>query len=717
MDKAKPARISSLLVYIFFLLVSCLSLWAQSPVVTGLNPGAGPVGSTVTISGTNLGASTGTVTFSGVTAAVIAWNAGQVTAVVPMSATTGSVVVTTSGGLVATGVPFTVTGVTYAYDDLGRLVAVVDPLGNGASYAYDAVGNILSIQRYSATQVSVISFAPGQGAAGSTVVVSGTGFSSIAAQNAVTFNGVAATVSSSTPSQITVTVPVSATSGPIVVTSPLGSATSAATFIVKPDSGVPTITTVAPSVALAGTAIALTGTNFDPVPANDRVAVNLTPVNPSAATATSLSFTVPAGGTSGRIYLDAPGGMAVNPPDLFIPFGVHTVADVGYTGRMTVGGSQAVTLSGGSKIGLLLFDGRISQRVNLQFSGDTFGADCRLYLFAPDGSSPFSNYCTGSSTILTLNASGSYLVGIEGGAAAGSVTVGVTDDSDVVTSIQIDGPAVSVTSAAGQDIRLVFNAIAGQRVVAQVSNLLAPTTLYFFGPITQQVLSNGATLFLDTQLLPASGTYTIRLTHTGAASGSALVTLISVPPDFTAPITIGGSAVRVPASGNTAIGQNGVLTFSGTAGQKVSASLSSGTYPSGGCLVTIKDPSGTPLTSSYCDSGSFADTITLAATGTYTIFHGFHCYRWFFCDRHHDSARAGCASDFQRHRRAGRCSPGNKCDQPQRDRAVAQARWNHADFGSNFGLAQPDIFHRKADAGRGRNLHFVGSTHQCRNGQ
>src|SRR6267142_687950 len=307
MDKTKPARISSLLVYIFFLLVSCLSLWAQSPVVTGLNPGAGRVGSTITISGTNLGASTGTVTFSGVTAAVTAWNAGQVTAVVPMSATTGSVVVTTSGGLAATGVPFTVTGVTYAYDDLGRLVAVVDPLGNGASYAYDAVGNILSIQRYTATQVSVISFAPGQGVTGSAVIVSGTGFSSTATQNAVTFNGVAASVTVATPSQITVTVPASATSGPIAVTSPLGSATSAGTFTVKPNSGVPTITSVVPSVALAGASIALTGTNFDPAPANDRVAVNLTPVNPSAATATSLSFTVPAGATSGRIYLDAPG--------------------------------------------------------------------------------------------------------------------------------------------------------------------------------------------------------------------------------------------------------------------------------------------------------------------------------------------------------------------------------------------------------------------------
>src|SRR5258708_34901717 len=87
MDKAKPARISSLLVFTAFFLVSCLSLWAQSPVVTGLNPGAGPVGSTITISGTNLGTSTGTVTFNGVTAAVTAWNARPVTPGGPLAPT------------------------------------------------------------------------------------------------------------------------------------------------------------------------------------------------------------------------------------------------------------------------------------------------------------------------------------------------------------------------------------------------------------------------------------------------------------------------------------------------------------------------------------------------------------------------------------------------------------------------------------------------------
>src|SRR5258708_11317759 len=302
MDKAKPARISSLLIFTAFFLVSCLTLWAQSPVVTGLNPAAGPVGSTITISGTNLGGWDGNVTFSGVTAAVTGWNAGQVTAVVPMSATTGSVVVTTSGGLAATGVPFTVTGVTYAYDDLGRLVAVVDPLGNGASYAYDAVGNILSIQRYTATQVSVISFAPGQGVTGSTVIVSGTGFSSAAAQNAVTFNGVAASVTVATPSQITVTVPASATSGPIAVTSPLGSATSAETFTVKPNSGVPTITSVVPSVALAGASFPLTGPTFVPVLPMDAVPGILTPLNQSQAPTPGLPLPCPPGTPPGGIY-------------------------------------------------------------------------------------------------------------------------------------------------------------------------------------------------------------------------------------------------------------------------------------------------------------------------------------------------------------------------------------------------------------------------------
>ena len=65
--------------------------------------------------------------------------------------------------------------ITYVYDELGRLVAVIDPASDAAIYTYDAVGNILSIDRYAASQLSIIAFTPTSAATGASVTIWGTG--------------------------------------------------------------------------------------------------------------------------------------------------------------------------------------------------------------------------------------------------------------------------------------------------------------------------------------------------------------------------------------------------------------------------------------------------------------------------------------------------------------------------------------------------------------
>src|SRR6266496_697342 len=86
-------------------------------------------------------------------------------------------------------------GISYLYDDLGRLIAVVSPGTGTAVYAYDAVGNLLSITRSAATAVLIVDFTPKQGTVGTTVTITGVGFSATPAQNTVRFNGTLATVS------------------------------------------------------------------------------------------------------------------------------------------------------------------------------------------------------------------------------------------------------------------------------------------------------------------------------------------------------------------------------------------------------------------------------------------------------------------------------------------------------------------------------------------
>ena len=79
------------------------------PAITNLSPSSGLIGTSVTISGTNFGATQGTSTvkFNGTTATPTSWNDTSIVAPAPSGATTGNVVVT-ARGQASNGVTFTV---------------------------------------------------------------------------------------------------------------------------------------------------------------------------------------------------------------------------------------------------------------------------------------------------------------------------------------------------------------------------------------------------------------------------------------------------------------------------------------------------------------------------------------------------------------------------------------------------------------------------------
>lgn len=82
-----------------------------APTLTALSPASGPVGTIITLTGTNL-ANTTTVNFNGMAAtSFLVGSATSLTAVVPVGAMSGPVTVTTGGGT-ATGPTFTVTAAT-----------------------------------------------------------------------------------------------------------------------------------------------------------------------------------------------------------------------------------------------------------------------------------------------------------------------------------------------------------------------------------------------------------------------------------------------------------------------------------------------------------------------------------------------------------------------------------------------------------------------------
>jgi hypothetical protein len=89
--------------------------------------------------------------------------------------------------------------------------------------------NLIVTNASVAAQLPVISSIPGSGYVGASILITGRNFTGA---SAVAFNGVSAVFTVNSPTQITATVPASATSGRISVTTPGGTAESAASFIV-----------------------------------------------------------------------------------------------------------------------------------------------------------------------------------------------------------------------------------------------------------------------------------------------------------------------------------------------------------------------------------------------------------------------------------------------------------------------------------------------------
>ena len=524
------------------------------------------------------------------------------------------------------------TNVDYRYDELGRLTAVVTPTGDTATYTYDAVGNLLSIGRYSASQTSIISFSPNNGPAGTSVSIYGTGFSTTANQNTVTFNGTAATVVTATSTRLVVSVPSGAVTGPIAVTSPAGSATSSTSFTIGPNSSkAPTITAFTPTNGSAGTTLTITGTNFETALINNRVKVNANHAKVTAATATSLMVSVPSS-SSGRISVATPYGSAQSIQDFLIAPVPYTVADMEITDRMNIGDTRTVTINNGAKNAMILFDGTAGQRVSVKWSGVTFG-DSTLTIYKPDGMPLGSSarlWLPGGSNQLfieprSLPVTGTYTILIDP-TAAGSGSLTLYDvPPDITGPITLGGASVPATiSTAGQNAKLTFTGTAGQRVSMRVIDTAIPSSFLSINKPDGTMLGQRMTIvpgrgaqeyFYEPQTLPSSGNYTVLIDPELTNTGGITVQIYNVPADVTGALTIGGQALTVSIS---APGQNGVLSFEGMAGQQVTIRLANNTV--GRTSVWIYRPDGSSYLSYMTEESSNNYTInSLPVTGTYQI--------------------------------------------------------------------------------------------------
>lgn len=186
------------------------------PVIFSFTPTSGMTNSTVVISGSFPDTPTN-VFFNGTNASFTVNGTNSISAIVPTNATTGPISVVAAGGTNTTTASFQV------------LVEVTPPTITGFSPQFGGIGTVVTLTGTDLDQGSVL----------------------------VYFNGTNATPTTITATNLTVTVPDGALSGPIKVVTKNGTAVTTNNFLLPP-----VITDFSPTNGIAGSTVTLTGTNF-----------------------------------------------------------------------------------------------------------------------------------------------------------------------------------------------------------------------------------------------------------------------------------------------------------------------------------------------------------------------------------------------------------------------------------------------------------------------
>ena len=289
----------------------------------------------------------------------------------------------------------------------------------------------------------------------------------------------------------------------------------------------------------------------------------------------------------------------------------------------------------------LTFAGSAGQRVSLKLTDVTIGTSCcssaKVSILKPDGSALVAPALFGTNggflDVKTLPVAGTYTILLDPqSSAVGSATVTLYDvPPDATASIVPGGAPVTVAATVpGQNVSLFFNGTAGRRVSLELTDVTMGSSCCSSAKVSILKPDGSALVapvgfgtkdaFVDVKTLPVTGTYQILLDPQSNAIGAATVTLYDVPPDPAGSVAVNGASLTLTAS---VPGQNGKVTFTGSASQSVTLRLTNVTIGTSCCSsskVSVTNPGGSTLLSPT-NFGTFGKTIALqlAATGTYTI--------------------------------------------------------------------------------------------------
>ncbi|MCG8606739.1 DNRLRE domain-containing protein, partial [bacterium] len=345
-------------------LVIIAATGTSTPVINSFSPAVGPIGTEVTIVGSEFtGASQ--VTFNGTPAASFTVQSDErVLATVPIGATNGKIRVVTGSGTASSTNDFVVfappvidsfvptigpvgtqvtisgsnfsgvtsvsfngtaaTNFTFVTENAETKIRATVPAGatTGKISLTNAAGSGTSVDDFTIGNSPVItSFDPTLGVPGTEVTIIGLNFTGT---TAVSFNGSpAASFSIDSDTQLRGTVPSLATTGPITITNGSGTSSDSEDFtVVFP----PTISGFSPNSGPIGTEVTLTGHGF--LGTTDVAFNGTSAISFIVNSASEIRVTVPAGATTGSLSLTNPAGSTLSTTDF-------TVTSVGEGGTFT----------------------------------------------------------------------------------------------------------------------------------------------------------------------------------------------------------------------------------------------------------------------------------------------------------------------------------------------------------------------------------------------
>jgi len=367
-----------------------------------------------------------------------------------------------------------------------------------------------------------------------------------------------------------------------------------------------------------GAVITIYGGGFSTTPSNNVVKFNGTVATVSTGTSTTLTVTVPAGATTGKISITNANGSATSLTD----FVVSSLALNGAPTFLNLAANQVTKLTFSGTAG----DGMGLGLTNVSTAPQ--GGTVTVNVLKPDGSTLVTcgiSTAKGGCLLPYLPVTGTYSVTLTAGINAASLNLALS--ADVVAALALNGAPVLTTSAKfGQAVTYSFSGTAGQQyenIWLSGDTFQGITAFIVYRPDGAQLVSTsisyssgaGSSGALVLPSIPITGTYKLRVMPANGATGSVSAALTQ---DVTGALAIDGVSTAV----NLVSNQSGRYSFNGTAGAALGIGYSGlSTTPAGGTVsIAINKPDGSLLTTCSASTANGGCVLSpLPVSGTYTV--------------------------------------------------------------------------------------------------